>query len=135
ILGFMRKDGGITVHKKRCHLLRPERGRVLKLGWGETTREAHEVTVQVDVYDRPGLLFEISQLMEDEQINIAYIYTPPRRGGELQIILTLEVLQPRQLVRILHQIHALPNVFDLRCLPDGPPDRNGAAPSPLYLPE
>ncbi len=135
ILGFMRKDGGITVHKKRCHLLRPERGRVLKLGWGDATREAHEVTVQVDVYDRPGLLFEISQLMEDEQINIAYIYTPPRRGGELQIILTLEVLQPRQLVRILHQIHALPNVFDLRCLPGGPPERNGDGSPSLYLPE
>jgi GTP diphosphokinase / guanosine-3',5'-bis(diphosphate) 3'-diphosphatase len=135
IEGFMRKDGGITVHRNRCHLLRAERGRIVKLGWSETTREAHEVTVQVDVYDRPGLLFEISQLMEDEQINISYIYTPPRRGGELQIILTLEVLQPRQLVRILHQIHALPNVFDLRCLPGGPPEapRNGAA--PLYLPE
>lgn len=135
ILGFMRKDGGITVHNKRCHLLRAERGRVVKLGWGDTAREAHEVTVQVDVYDRPGLLFEISQLMEDEQINIAYVHTPPRHGGEMQLILTLEVLRPRQLVRILHQIHALPNVFDLRCLPDGPPEgpQNGAA--PLYLPE
>lgn len=135
IVGFIRRDGGITVHKERCHLLRTERGRLVKLGWGETTREAHEVTVQVDVYDRPGLLFEITQLMEDEQINIAYVYTPPRRGGEMQIILTLEVLQPRQLVRILHQIHALPNVFDLRCLPDGPPEapRNGMP--PLYLPE
>ncbi|MBK8988027.1 MAG: hypothetical protein IPM39_18485 [Chloroflexi bacterium] len=69
--------------------------------------------------------------MEDEQINIAYIHTPPRRGGELQIILTLEVLRPRQLVRILHQIHALPNVFDLRCLPDGPPDHKWRRPLPL----
>jgi GTP diphosphokinase / guanosine-3',5'-bis(diphosphate) 3'-diphosphatase len=136
IIGFMRRDGGITVHNKSCHLLRLERGRVLKLGWGETSRESREVTIQIDVYDRPGLLFEISQLMEDEQINIAYIYTPPHRGGEMKIILTLEVLQPRQLVRILHQIHALPNVFDLRCLPDGPPPvQNGHGPASLYLPE
>lgn len=135
IEGFMRKDGGITVHRKRCHLLRAERGRLLKLGWGETFREAHAVTIQVDVYDRPGLLFEITQLMEDEQINISYIYTPPRRGGEMQLILTLEVLEPRQLVRILHQIHALPNVFDLRCLPAGPPAVSGNGSTPLYLPE
>ena len=135
IVGFMRRDGGLTVHKERCHLLRAERGRVVKLGWGEATREAREVTVQIDVYDRPGLLYDITQLMEDEQINISYIHTPPRRGGEMQLILTLEVLDPRQLVRILHQIHALPNIFDLRCLPEGPPDEphNGAA--PLYLPE
>ncbi|PID86731.1 MAG: hypothetical protein CSA11_00005 [Chloroflexi bacterium] len=126
ILGYMRKDGSITVHKKDCHLLRPVRGRVVKLGWGETTRHAHEVTVQIDVFDRPGLLFEVSHLMENEQINIAYIYTPPHSGGELNIILTLEILRPRQLVRILHQVQALPNVFSLHCLPDGPPpETNG----------
>jgi guanosine-3',5'-bis(diphosphate) 3'-pyrophosphohydrolase len=136
IFGYMRKDGGITVHKKNCHLLRPERGRVVKLGWSETTRQAHEVTVQIDVYDRPGLLFEVSHLMENEQINIAYIYTPPRRGGELNIILTLEILRPRQLVRILHQVQALPNVFSLRCLPGGPPpEQNGSGGSPYYHPE
>ena len=94
------------------------------------------MTVQVDVYDRPGLLFEVSRLMEDEQINIAYIYTPPRRGGELNIILTLEILRPRQLVRILHQVQALPNVFSLRCLPGGPPpEQNGSNGSTYYLPE
>ncbi len=136
ILGYMRKDGGITVHKKDCHLLRPVRGRVVKLGWGESTRQAHEVTVQIDVFDRPGLLFEVSHLMENEQINIAYIYTPPRSGGELNIILTLEILRPRQLVRILHQVQALPNVFSLRCLPGGPPPEiNGGNGSLYYHPE
>jgi GTP pyrophosphokinase len=136
IFGYMRKDGGITVHKKNCHLLRPNRGRVVKLGWGESPRQSHEVTVQIDVYDRPGLLFEVSQLMEDEQINIAYIYTPPRRGGEMNIILTLEILRPRQLVRILHQIQALPNVFALHCLPRSlPSDENGSDPTNFYLPE
>jgi GTP pyrophosphokinase len=134
ILGYMRKDGGITVHRKDCHLLRP--GRVVKLGWSETTRQAHEVTVQIDVYDRPGLLFEVSHLMENEQINIAYIYTPPRHGGELHIILTLEILRPRQLVRILHQVQALPNVFSLRCLPGGPPpELNNPDGSSYYHPE
>jgi GTP pyrophosphokinase len=86
VFGYMRSDGGITVHKNNCHLLRPRRGRVVKLGWGESLRQAHEVTVQIDVYDRPGLLFEITQLTENEQINIASIYTPPRRGGEMNII-------------------------------------------------
>jgi len=136
ILGYMRKDGRITVHKKNCHLLRPERGRVVKLGWSETSRQAREVTVQIDVYDRPGLLFEISHLMEDEQINISYIYTPPRRGGELNMVLTLEILRPRQLVRILHQVQALPNVFSLRCLPDGPPsEKNNSGDGSYYHPE
>jgi hypothetical protein len=33
--------------------------------------------------------------------------------------LTLEIVRPRHLVRILHQIYALANVFAVRVVPDG----------------
>lgn len=115
ILGFLRLDGGVTVHHQRCHTLNPERlaGRKLILAWGEAaSREVRQVRLQVKVYDRPGLLFEITQLMKDEDINIIYIHTPdPGAPNEVHINLTVEVLRPRQLVRILHQIRALANVF------------------------
>ncbi|MBK8904056.1 MAG: bifunctional (p)ppGpp synthetase/guanosine-3',5'-bis(diphosphate) 3'-pyrophosphohydrolase [Anaerolineaceae bacterium] len=115
ILGFLRLDGGVTVHHQRCHTLNPERlaGRKLKLAWGEAApREVRQIKLQVKVYDRPGLLFEITQLMKDEDINIIYIHTPdPGAPNEVHINLAVEVLRPRQLVRILHQIRALANVF------------------------
>ena len=139
IIGFIRADGGITVHKENCHTLRAELlpGRTLKLGWseGSATRQVRLVTIQVDVYDRPGLLFEITQLMQEQQINIAYIHTPPRHKGEMHIILTLEVFSPRQLVRVLHQIHALSNVSAVRCLHQGPPPASNGTPTSLYRPE
>jgi len=138
IVGFVRADNGVTVHKENCHTLRPERlpGRQLKLGWGEaTTRQARLVTIQIDVYDRTGLLFEITKLMQEQQINIAYINTPPRHEGEMHLVLSLEVVSPRQLVRILHQIQAIVNVFAVRCLPKGPPTADGLPSSTLYLPE
>ncbi len=98
-------------------------------------RQVRLVTIQVDVYDRPGLLFEITQLMQEQQINIAYIHTPPRNKGEMHIILTLEVFSPRQLVRVLHQIHALANVSAVRTLHQGPPPAFNGAPTSLYRPE
>ncbi|MCA9916964.1 MAG: bifunctional (p)ppGpp synthetase/guanosine-3',5'-bis(diphosphate) 3'-pyrophosphohydrolase [Anaerolineales bacterium] len=115
IIGFLRKDGGVTVHHQRCHTLNPAKlaGRKLILAWGEAApREVRQIKLQVKVYDRPGLLFEITQLMNDEGINIAYIHTPePGAPNEVHIHLEIEVLRPRQLVRILHQIRALANVF------------------------
>ncbi|MCB9419290.1 MAG: bifunctional (p)ppGpp synthetase/guanosine-3',5'-bis(diphosphate) 3'-pyrophosphohydrolase [Ardenticatenaceae bacterium] len=139
IIGFLRADGGITVHKEGCRTLRTERlpGRTLKLGWSESsaTRQVRLVTIQVEVYDRPGLLFEITHLMQQQEINIAYIHTPPRLQGEMDIILTLEVLSPRQLVRVLHQIHALSNVSAVRCLHQGPPPELNGPPTSLYRPE
>lgn len=139
IVGFVRADGGVTVHKETCHTLRPSRlsGRTLKLGWGEANaRHARLVTMQVDVYDRPGLLHEITYLMRDEQINISFINTLiPSRKGERHVILGLEVVRPRQLVRILHQIQALANVYAVRCLPEGPPQNTKLPATTLYKPE
>ncbi len=139
IIGFVRADGSITVHKTGCRTLRPElmHGRTLKLGWSTApaTRKVRLITIQVDVYDRPGLLFEITHLMQDQQINISYIYTPPRRRGEMQMVLTLEVISPRQLVRVLHQTHALANVYAIRCLHQGPPPVYNELPASLYRPE
>ncbi len=85
--------------------------------WGDaTTQKPHMVTVQIKVYDRPGLLFEITQLMQNEQINITYINTPPAPTGEVYLLLILEIVQPRHLVRILHRVKAMTNVHEVRTL-------------------
>ncbi|MFQ5422164.1 MAG: TGS domain-containing protein, partial [Anaerolineae bacterium] len=138
IIGYIRADQSVTVHRQNCRALVRERlpGRILKLGWGETaTRRVRLITIQVDVYDRPGLLFEITQLMEEKHVNIAYINTPPAKKGEMYLIISLEIMNPRQLVRILHQIQALTNVFAVRRLYEGTPDDPIARSSGLYLPE
>ncbi|MFN2107664.1 MAG: RelA/SpoT family protein [Candidatus Promineifilaceae bacterium] len=139
IVGYLRKNGEVTVHKEGCHNLRANRssGRLLKLGWGQATqRKARLINVQVDVYDRAGLLFDITRPLQDEQINIPFIYTPPpNRAGEMRIIMSLEVLQPRQAVRILHQIRALVNVYDVRCFHGQTVARFDGAANPFYKPE
>lgn len=139
IVGFVRADGGVTVHQETCHTLQPSRrsGRILKLSWGKTgTRQVRLVTMQIDVFDRPGLLYDITHLMQDEQINISYINTmSPSHKGEKHVILSVEIVSPRQLVRILHQIHAIANVYAVRCLPGGPPQLGELPSNMLYKPE
>ncbi len=139
IVGYLRRNGEVTVHKEGCHSLRANRtfGRLLKLGWGEATqRRARTITIQVDVYDRAGLLYEITRPMQDEQINIPYISTPQTdRPGEVRLVMELEVTRPRQAVRILHQVRALVNVYDVRCVPSHTVTRGEGALNPLYKPE
>ncbi len=137
IVGYIRKNGQVTVHKEGCHSLRAnhKHSRLLKLGWGAATpREARILTIMIDVYDRPGLMYDITNLMRQENVNIPYIHTPPTpRMGEVRIILSLEVERPRQAVRLLHRIQALVNVHTVRCLPnDQVGDGNGRS---FYKPE
>ncbi len=137
IVGFLRKDGGVTVHKQGCPTLHKRlKRRLLKLGWGEAPRQARLVNIQVKVYDRPGLLYDITNLMQDEHMNIPYIHTPPtNRPGEVHLVMTLEVVEPRQLVRILHQIEELPNVFFVQAFPENITKDNLLPPNSLYRPE
>ncbi len=138
IIGFVRKDGGVTVHSRNCPTLQPERmwGRVLKLGWGQTPRQAHQVDIHVKVYDRPGLLFEITHLIQDEHMNISYIHTPPpSQLNEVYIDLTIDIVTPRQLVRILHQMKALPNVFAVQSMLKKGREEELLPATSLYRPE
>ena len=124
IVGFLRSDGDVTVHKEGCYTLRPDpmAYRTIKLNWGLAGQdEVRIVTVQVDVFDRSGLLLDISELLQDESVNIASIRTQPTGdNGKMCVILDLEIASPRQLVRILHRAHALVNVYSVCCL--RPPD-------------
>lgn len=138
ILGYIRNDGGVTVHHKHCHTIPQHNnyGRILKLGWGDDDqRQARLMTIQVKVYDRPGLLYEITELLKNEGMNISYINTPPAPKGEAYVVCTLEIVRPRQFVRILHQVQALVNVIEVKTLNSNlTPDQHTPA-SSLYRPE
>jgi GTP pyrophosphokinase len=119
IVGFLRADGGVTVHKEDCYTLRPDpmADRTIRLNWSKDGHDTvRTVTLEVDVYDRSGLLLEIAELLQDENVNIASIVTTPLDTAKMRVTLDLEIASPRLLVRILHRAHALINVYAVRCL-------------------
>lgn len=120
IVGFLRSDGGVTVHQETCYTLRPDpmADRTIKLNWGQQGQEeVRVVNIQIDVFDRAGLLLEIALLLQEENVNIASIKTQDiGDNGKVRVFLGLEIASPRQLVRILHRAHALVNVYAVRCL-------------------
>lgn len=138
IVGYIRKDAGVTVHEESCHTLPQDdvTHRILKLQWGDSAqRRARLLTFRVKVYDRPGLLYEMTHLMQQEGVNITFVNTPPAPKGEVHLIFTLETTLPRQFVRILHRSQALINVFEVRTLESHvTPDQQIPATS-LYRPE
>jgi GTP pyrophosphokinase len=135
ITGFIRKDGGITIHQAGCHTLPPDpySFRTVRLSWGEEEHQVRLVEIDIQVYDRPHLLYEISDVLQLENINIASISTKHDENG-FHVHVGLEVLTPAHLIRILHRIQALVNVR-LACVrSEAPPSANTTA-SSFYQPE
>ncbi len=141
ILGRLRNDNSLTVHSQICHYIRREKtlGRLLKVEWGSGNRQAQVITVQIRAYDRPGLLNEISRLMQRENINITYIHMSDNEEmSDMGLILSVRIERPRHLVRILHQIQTLINIISVQILHTGPPPLKTQPNQPgqsLYRPE
>jgi GTP pyrophosphokinase len=139
IMGVLEETEYVTVHRAACRLLteREQERHLMKLGWGEQSpAQARVVTINVDVHDRVGILHDITNLLMQEEINITYLAVP-RQDRTKQMIFELEILSPRDLVRVLHRIMALVNVYSVQCLPENLPNIPHSTPSNeenIYLP-
>jgi GTP pyrophosphokinase len=71
----------------------------------------YPVPVKIKAYDRQGLVSDISNLLSDENINIADVKVNVNRSiADLRLI--IEVKDLTQLSRILARIENLPNVME-----------------------
>jgi GTP pyrophosphokinase len=132
VIGFTLNSRQVTVHRRGCSVMPmdPLAERSLKLRWGTAEQsEVRVVTAHVRGFDRSGLLYEITELLRNERINMPAVHADTDAGKAI-VQLEMEIASPRQLVRVLHRIRALVNVNDVTCVTPQqlalPPRGNGA---------
>ena len=74
ITGFITRGRGVTVHRKSCPNItsEDELDRIVPVDWGES-RTLYPVRIQLDCWDRVGLLGDVTSVVSNERINIANI--------------------------------------------------------------
>ncbi len=112
IVGYITRGRGATVHRQDCpNVLRiRERERLVSVSWGSHVR-TYSVPVRIHAYDRQGLMGDISNLLNMENINIADVSVKTSQNLA-EIKLVIEVRDIEQLSRILTRIENLPNVME-----------------------
>ncbi|MGE5138694.1 MAG: RelA/SpoT family protein, partial [Rudaea sp.] len=118
IVGFITRGRGITIHRKDCKQVLEasgERERVLALKWGNKYGDrVYGVQIQVRVFDRAGLMHDITGILADEGVNMSAVSSTTTRDKIAIIRATLEIASADQLARILNKIDRLPNVIEAR---------------------
>ncbi len=112
VVGFITRGHGATIHRQDCPniLQTKERERLLQVSWGHVER-TYPVPVKIKAYDRQGLVSDISNLLSDENINIADVNVNVNRSiADLRLV--IEVKDITQLSRVLTRIENLPNVME-----------------------
>jgi GTP pyrophosphokinase len=119
IVGYITRGRGATIHRQDCpNMLRmKDRDRIVKVTWGEP-QNTFPIEIQVKAYDRQGLMGDISNILNDENINLLDIRLNFTHNLAY-IILAIEISDIVQLSRVLTKIENLPNVMEAHRLKPG----------------
>jgi GTP diphosphokinase / guanosine-3',5'-bis(diphosphate) 3'-diphosphatase len=119
IVGYITRGRGATIHRQDCpNILRmKDRERIVRVTWGEP-QNTFPIEVQIKAYDRQGLMVDISNILNDENINLKDIRLNLTHNLAY-IILVIEISDIAQLSRVLTKIENLPNVMEAHRLKPG----------------
>jgi GTP pyrophosphokinase len=123
IVGYITRGRGATIHRQDCpNILRLiDRERLVRVSWGEPKR-TYPVSVQIEAFDRDGLLLDVSKLVSNENINMGQVRVGVSQDSKFNMAvlnLILEVKDVDQLTRVLARLEALPNVITAQRLKPG----------------
>ncbi|MBI1880480.1 MAG: GTP diphosphokinase [Chloroflexi bacterium] len=119
IIGFITRGRGVTIHRRDCpNVLRfneEGRERLIEVDWDMKGDHTYPVDIEIDAFDRPGLLRDITAVVANEKINISTVsVVTHKRELKAQVFATLEIANIDQLSRVLALIAQLPNIVEVR---------------------
>jgi GTP pyrophosphokinase len=119
IVGYITRGRGVTIHRRDCaNVLRlkdEDRQRLIDVEWGSQPDQVFPVDIQVQAYDRPGLLRDITALLANDHVNVMGINThTDKQDMVARMDLHVEVTDIGQLSRVLSRIGQLPNIIEVR---------------------
>jgi len=104
IIGYITRSHGITVHRKDCiNVINVEdKRRLIEVNWGEI-HDVYPVDIQIDAWDRVGLLRDITTVIAENKVNISNMSTT-YHNEITSIFATIEITNMAQLTQLLSRI-------------------------------
>lgn len=114
IIGYITQGRGITVHRLDCPNIvnEDEKERLIAVAWGEM-EQTYPVTIKIEVWDRVGLLRDISAIIADAGVNIVEAGVEERKDNASSLYFTLEVRDTLQLTKVISRIYSVWNVVNI----------------------
>jgi len=114
IIGYITQGRGITVHRRDCTNIihEEEKERLIKVEWGDVA-QVYPVMIQVDAWDRVGLVRDVSAIIAEEGVNLSEVSMGNHHDESVTLYFTLEVKSAAQLSKIMSRIHSVWNVVNV----------------------
>ncbi len=119
IVGYITVGRGVSIHARACanlaRLSAKAPARVLAVAWGTTPGGEFPVEVEIEAFDRRGLVRDVSAAFADEKISIRGMSTlTDARDHIARMQIGISITGLPQLSKVLARIAQLPNVITAR---------------------
>lgn len=119
IVGFVTRGHGLSIHRTDCinylsmlsRNIPEEKERWLSVQWTDNSSAKMRTNIEVLVFDRVGMMFDIAAVMKEAGISMNIALSQPMKGGKCKLVITVEVLNKTQLTAILERLRKIKNVI------------------------
>ena len=104
----------MTVHRVDCHNIinEKEKERLVPVQWGRTDL-LYPVNIQIEAWDRVGLISDISTVVAEEKVNIASVNLVHGDGQKIIVDLTLETRGLAHLSQLMKKLDAVKSIISV----------------------
>jgi GTP pyrophosphokinase len=111
----------VTVHRQDCpnliQLRSDEPRRIVDVDWGQRSRNQYPVDIEIQAWDRSGLLRDVTNVLSGDKVNVLSVNTRTDQLDNIATLkITLEVENLDVLGRVFARIQQLPNIIDVKRL-------------------
>ncbi len=126
VIGYITRSRGVTIHRQDCYnvLHEDEKDRLVPVEWGKTD-SLYPVRIQVEAWDRVGLMRDITTIVAEEKVNIAAVASTHHDDHTVTEGFTFETEGLAQLSRLLKKIDGVKGVISITRVGDEASKKTG----------
>jgi guanosine-3',5'-bis(diphosphate) 3'-pyrophosphohydrolase len=111
IIGYVTRSRGVTIHRQDCYNVvhEDEKDRLVTVEWGQTD-SLYPVSIQVEAWDRVGLIRDITTIVAEEGVNIGSVNLTHHNDHSISLYFTFQTKDLPQLSRLMGKIDGIRGV-------------------------
>lgn len=119
IVGFITKGRGVSVHREDCPNVQDAdvNERIIDVEWGShltPNRKEYQVDIEIQAFDRSGLLNEVMQVVSETKTNISAVSGKADRDKIATIHMTVMITNIAHLHKVVERIKQIPEIYSVQ---------------------
>jgi guanosine-3',5'-bis(diphosphate) 3'-pyrophosphohydrolase len=111
IIGYITRSRGVTIHRRDCYNVvhEDEKERLVAAEWGHTN-SLYPVNIQVEAWDRVGLMRDITTIVAEEGVNLGSVSVTNHDDHSVTLYFTFQARDLPQLSRLMGKIDGIKGI-------------------------